>query len=221
MMVAKLSADIVRSTSLEMSDLIELRHKILYFLDEMERKYEGFWGRMVKGDSIECYIPDCDSALRIAILIKLLVKRVVGNNECSDLSKRHGIRFSIGMGNIRYVDRKNDIIDGPAIYISGRNLDAISLEKDYSAIELEGASKDLNSFLDSYVAMISNIVDSYSAKRAEVIFFKLLGYKERDISEKIGVFQSSVNMRATSAQWRLLHSAINDFENLNFEELCG
>lgn len=221
-MNATLSADIVRSTSLRTEDLIDLRKKLLGFFDDLGEDYPGFWGRIVRGDSIECFIPDCQSALRIAVLIKLFIKKQIVHYECSELLQRIGIRFSVGIGEIRYVDRTEDIIDGPAIYISGRNLDAISRENDtYSSIEVDGATRAANCFLDSYVAMIGAIVDAYSSKQAAVVFYKLLGFKEREIGERLGILQSSVNMRAASAKWGLLNTAIKDFENLNIEKLCG
>jgi hypothetical protein len=141
---------------------------------------------------------------------------------CSEMLQKYGIRFSIGMSRKVYENREQDIMDGPAIYISGRNLDAISRRANvYSIIEVDGASEEMNCFLDSYVAMVSNLLDSYSVKKAEVVYYKLLGFKEREISERLGIFQSSVNTRSTNAQWGLLNTAIKDFENMNFERICG
>lgn len=221
-MIATLSADIVRSTSLKTDDLIDLRNRLLVFFDNLEEDYPGFWARIVRGDSIECVIPEYRYALRIAVLVKLFVKIQADKCDCSEMLQRYGIRFSIGMSELRYVDKKNDIIDGPAIYLSGRNLDVIDRKGDvYSIIEVDGATREMNCFVDSYVAMISSLVDSYSAKKAEVVYYKLLGFKEREISERLGIFQSSVNTRSTNAQWGLLNTAIKDFENLNFDRICG
>ena len=88
-----------------------------------------------------------------------------------------------------------------------------------TAFEMEQAPKPLSNLLDSYVAMVSTIVDSYSAKQAEVIFLKLLGFKEKEISDRVGITQSSVNIRATNAQWGLMNTAIKDFEALEIEQL--
>lgn len=221
-MIATLSADIVRSTSLRTDDFIKLRNKMLVFLDDLEAEYQGFWARIVRGDGIECFIPEYWYALRIAVLVKLFVKIQASIYDCSEMLQKHGIRFSIGMGKLKYVSKKDDIIDGPAIYLSGRNLDTIGRGGDFfSVIELASAPRSLNCFVDSYIAMVSNMVDSYSAKQAEVVFYKLRGLKEREISERLGIFQSSVNTRSSKAKWGLLHTAIKDFENMNFEELCG
>ena len=221
-MIATISADIVRSTSLATVDLVELRKSIGRLFDELERAYKGFWARIVRGDSIECFVPRYSDALRIAILIKLFVKMEVSGLDCEEELQRFGIRFSIGIGDIKYADKNDDIIDGPAIYMSGRNLDEISRKGNvFTALQIMNAPESFSNLMDSYVALLSNLVDTYSAKQAEVIFYKLLGYKEVEISEKLGIYQSSVNTRSTNAQWGLVNTAIKDFENLTFKEICG
>ena len=77
----------------------------------------------------------------------------------------------------------------------------------------------MSSVLDVYVALVCNLVDSYSAKQAEVVYYKLLGFREVEISERLGIYQSSVNVRATNAQWGLLNTAIRDFENFDLEKV--
>lgn len=219
-MIATISADIVRSTSMNTEDLIVLRNRLRDLFQDFEEDYPGFWARIVRGDSIECVVPDYNDALRIAILIKLYVKMRVSEFECSEMLQRYGIRFSIGVADIKYADKKEDIINGPAIYLSGRNLDEISRRENVmTAFEIGQAPKPLSNLLDSYVAMVSGIVDSYSAKQAEVVFLKLLGFKEMEISERVGISQSSVNTRAANAQWGLLNTAIKDFEALKIEQI--
>ena len=219
-MIATISADIVRSTSMNTEDLIVLRNRLRYLFQDFEKDYPGFWARIVRGDSIECVVPNYNDALRIAILIKLYVKMRVSEFDCSEMLQRYGIRFSIGVADIKYADKKEDIINGPAIYLSGRNLDEISRRENImTAFEIGQAPKPLSNLLDSYVAMVSGIVDSYSAKQAEVVFLKLLGFKEIEISERVGISQSSVNTRAANAQWGLLNTAIKDFEALKIEQI--
>lgn len=219
-MIATISADIVRSTSMNTEDLIVLRNRLRDLFQDFEEDYPGFWARIVRGDSIECVVPNYNDALRIAILIKLYVKMRVSEFECSEMLQRYGIRFSIGVADIKCADKKEDIINGPAIYLSGRNLDEISRRENImTAFEIGQAPKPLSNLLDSYVAMVSGIVDSYSAKQAEVVFLKLLGFKEMEISERVGITQSSVNTRAANAQWGLLNTAIKDFEALKIEQI--
>ena len=201
--------------------MLVLRERLKRLLDDFEQSYPGFWARIVRGDSIECVVPEYRYSLRIAILIKLFVKILVDGFECHELLHRHGIRFSIGIADISYADKVEDIINGPAIYLSGRNLDDISRRDLFSAFEIEAVPAAFNDCMESYVALLSNLVDSYSAKQAEVVFYKLMGHKEVDISRRLGIYQSAVNMRSTSAQWGLLNTAIKDYEQLDFKELCG
>ena len=221
-MIATISADIVRSTSLKTRDLMALRDKLRGLLDQFEKEYPGFWARIVRGDSVECVVPDYRQALRIAVLIKLFVKVHAAGLDCHELLHRHGIRFSISIGSLDYADKKDDIINGEAIYISGRNLDEISKKSSiFTMFEMARVPRAVNDMMDSYVALLSNLVDSYSAKQAEVVFYKLLGYKETEISERLGIYQSSVNMRSSQAQWGLLRTAIRDFEEMDLESLWG
>lgn len=202
--------------------MLKLRKGLIGLFNELEQDISGFWARIVRGDSIECVVPDYRDSLRIALLLKLFVKMRVAEFECSQMLQRHGIRFSIAAGELKYADKDEDIIDGPAIYLSGRNLDEISRnEVRMSVFDVDEEPRSLSNLLDSYVALVSEMVDSYSAKQATVVYYKLLGFKEVLISERLGIYQSSVNMRATGAQWTLLNQAIRDFESFDFEKVCG
>ena len=221
-MIATISADIVRSTSMGTADLLELRRGLQGLIGDLEEDIPGFWARIVRGDSLECVVPDSRDALRIAILLKLFVKMRVADYNCSEMLQRHGIRFSIAVGDLEYANKNEDIIDGPAIYRSGRNLDEISRKGVRMWIfELDREPRSLSNLMDSYVALICDLVDSYSAKQAEVVYYKLLGFKEVEISGRLGIYQSSVNVRATNAQWGLLNRAIKDFENFDLGKVCG
>lgn len=221
-MIATISADIVRSTSMDTADLLDLRKGLQGLISNLEKGIPGFWARIVRGDSLECVVPDSRDSLRIAILLKLFVKMRVADYNCSEMLQRYGIRFSIAVGDLKYADKDDDIIDGPAIYLSGRNLDEISRKGGLmSAFELDREPRSLSKVLDSYVALVCDLVDAYSAKQAEVVYYKLLGFKEVEISERIGIYQSSVNVRASNAQWGLLNMALKDFENFDLETVCG
>lgn len=202
--------------------MLRLRSGLKGLFDDLGKDIPGFWARIVRGDSLECVVPDYQVSLRIAILLKLFVKIHVVEFNCSEMLRRYGIRFSIAAGNLKYADEEEDIIDGPAIYLSGRNLDEISRKGGRMSIfEVDGEPRSLSSILDSYVALVSDLVDSYSAKQSAVVFYKLLGFKEVEISERLGIYQSSVNVRATNAKWGLLNRAIRDFEGFDLEKVCG
>ena len=62
-MIATISADIVRSTSMNTEDLIALRNKLHGLFLDLEEDYPGFWARIFRGDSIECVVPNYSDAL--------------------------------------------------------------------------------------------------------------------------------------------------------------
>ena len=81
-MKATISADIVRSTSMGTAGLLDLRRGLLGLIRDLEKDIPGFWARIVRGDCLECVIPDARDALRIAILLKLFVKMRVADLDC-------------------------------------------------------------------------------------------------------------------------------------------
>ena len=63
-MYAAISADVVSSTSLSRESMIELNEKLRNCLYILEERYQGFWGRIVRGDSIECIKTDLKMLLK-------------------------------------------------------------------------------------------------------------------------------------------------------------
>ena len=121
MINATISADLVSSTSLSVEELTLLQSEIRHFLDELSKNSQGSnWGRLFKGDSVEIYLLDPNEALRIALLLKALVKKAPvslqsNKNVKRTLFRKYGIRLAIGIGEMRVADQKKDILDGEAI----------------------------------------------------------------------------------------------------------
>lgn len=75
-MYAAISADVVSSTSLSRESMIELNEKLKKCLYILERRYQGFWGRIVKGDSIECVMNRPEDAFEVALILKRGLNRL-------------------------------------------------------------------------------------------------------------------------------------------------
>ena len=54
-----------------------------------------------------------------------------------------------------------------------------------------------------------------------LLIYAISRFREVEISDRLGIYQSSVNVRATNAQWGLLNKAIKDFEDFDLEKVCG
>lgn len=89
----------------------------------LENKFPGFWGRIIKGDYIECLLPSAKDSFRVALIIKSCIKSFpVAESKKKKLFQTYGIRIAVGIGDMRIVDKEHGIMDGEAIYLSGRTL---------------------------------------------------------------------------------------------------
>jgi hypothetical protein len=216
-MYATISADIVSSTSLSLESTIELKQKIGQLLKLLENKYTNFWGRQIKGDYIECFIPNVADSFRIALIIKSYIKSLsLPEVKLNKDFQTYGIRISIGMGAMRLIDRNEDILDGEAIYLSGRAIENMTLNKGTISISINNFlfSSELN-----LIALLTDaLVNNATKKQCEVLFYKLLAMKEEDIAKKLGISQPTVNSHSSSAKWYCIEEALKYFEQIEFED---
>ena len=228
MLNATISADIVSSTSLSVEELTLLQAEIRHFLDELSENSQGNdWGRLFKGDSVEIFLLDPRKALRIALLLKALVKKAPvslksNKNAKRTLFRKYGIRLAIGIGEMRVADQKNDILDGEAIYNSGRLLEGQQkTAKDKPSIKrsLFFGSNDavLNAQMNVILGLLDAILKEMTTRQSEILYYKLLGANEEEIASKLSIKQSAVNQQSNSFSWPSIESAVNYFEKLNFE----
>ena len=224
MVGATISADIVSSTSLSVEELTLLQSEIRRFLDELSEKSQGKdWGRLFKGDSVEIFLHDPQEALRDALLLKTLVKKTFSwgkeINAKRELFRKYGIRLAIGVGEMRTVDKQRDILDGEAIYYSGRLLEKVVKEKATIKRSMLFESSDplLNEELNMMLGMLDVMLRNATSRQNEILYYKLLGKKEKEIASLLSIRQHSVNQQSNAVGWNAIESAVNYFEKLNFE----
>ena len=216
-MYATLSADIVSSTSLSKEGTIDLKQKINSLFQLLEEKFPGFWGRQIKGDYIECFIPKVSDSFRIALIIKSYIKSItLPDIKRSKNFQTYGIRIAIGIGDMRIVDKEEGILDGEAIYLSGRTIENMtSLNRGTLSIQINGDIQ--SSALNTIAVLTDALMNNATRKQNEVLFYKLLSFKEDDIAKILGISQPGVNIHSTSAKWNCIEEALNYFEQINFE----
>ena len=214
-MYATLSADLVSSTSLSISEVILVKQKMEDLFTMFSRKYFGFWGRVVRGDSIECVIPDPKDALRIALLIKMALKSLdINPGDSKKLFQTYGARMVIGMGEMRIVDKIEGVMDGESIYISGRGLDEMGSP---ARGTLKIASKgDMQESLQAVCVLVDAILNNATQRQSEVVYYKLLNKNEQEIADILKIKQSGVNQRSTGAQWYAIDAALKFYEQINW-----
>ena len=212
-----IAADVIDSTSLSRTDLLRLSDEVdRCFADVRYYTPIQFWGRLVKGDTIECCLQDPCMALRLALLIKYRIKSWAGGLSCSTALQDLGIRFSIGIGNMRIVDPQIDVMDGEAIYIAGRNLNRIADTSLTSAFGFVAVDRNFADLINISVSLLDDLINSLSAKQSAVIYHMLLGMNQTEIAKLLFISQSSVNSRAQKAGWRLIVDTLRVYERINF-----
>ena len=216
-----LSGDIISYTSLEASDRKILIEKLEDFLIRLDAKYAIF-SRIIKGDYIECVIPNSEEGLKIALIIKSYIKSLSVLFEKTPetprfkLFKTHGIRIAIGFGELDRYDPINGVMDGEAIYYSGR---AISGNTTYdkkrinikSTLFFTSGEKELNANFEVILNLLDVLLAKATARQCEVLYLKLLGFTEAEISDQLEIGQSAVNQHSTSVGWTAIQSAVQYF----------
>ena len=224
MVRATISADIVSSTALSVEELTLLQSEIRQFLEKLSEKSQGKnWGRLFKGDSVEIFLSDPHEALRTALLLKTLVKKTFSWGKETDakreLFRKHGVRLAIGVGEMRTADRKQDILDGEAIYYSGRLLETQLNPSKGKRTMLFGCNNvTLSEPVDVLLGLLDALFKKTTSNQCEIIYYKLLGKQEEEIAKLLNVKQPAVNKQCNAVSWSAIESAVNYFEKLNFEQ---
>ena len=224
---AVISGDVISFTSLNDPDRYKVENALKEVISELYKKFNGF-GRVIKGDYLEYYLPNPNDALRAALAIKCFLKSIpISKNYSSDkkvkLFMTYAIRLAVGIGKISRFDPKKGIIDGEAIYFSGRTIsENTSHGKGRSFIKetlfIKTYNDDLTSRLEPLFALLDNLLSKTTSKQSEVLYFKLMGLNEEAIALKMKILQPTVNQHSTSAGWNAIEKAVLNFENsINFD----
>jgi len=231
MMHSIISGDIIAYTSLNKNGKELFDHKTVILTKILKDEF-NVYARLIKGDYIECYVPETHEVLRVSLLIKSYIKSIANSiieksdstDERTYFLKKYGIRIAIGIGNLSRLDIKKGIIDGEAIYYSGRLLSKISTS-DKNKISIKNTlyiktyEDELTDEFIPLLNLIDEIFNRSTAKQSEILFYKLLGYDEKRIAKKIKRNQSTINQHSTSAGWNAIEKAVLRFENVVKEKI--
>ena len=213
-MYAAISADIVSSTSLSKDAMIELTEKLKDILCLLEDRYEGFWGRIVRGDSIECIMPKAVDALEIAILLKAFVKSFTPKDgQGLKQFHKYGLRVAIGIGEMKTVDKTLDMLDGEAIYRSGRELDKLVGRSKFSfVLSMENTEKE--TALQLMVSLVNHLLNKATARKCQVLCERILAKDSNEVAQRMGISVSGVNQTLKDIGWELIEQVIDYYRKI-------
>ena len=206
-MYAAISADVVSSTSLSRESMIELNEKLRKCLSILEERYQGFWGRIVRGDSIECIMDRPEDAFEVALILKTWVKSFEPSNKDDKRFNRYGLRIAIGIGEMKTIDRGLDMMDGDAIYRSGRTMDKLVGRAKYSFV-ISMADSEHEQALQVILTLVNQLLNNATARKCETLCERILSSDTSKTAEKMGISVSGVNQTLKDIGWSAIEQAI-------------
>lgn len=218
MKVAVISGDIIAYTALSDKNKQVLESSINELFSKINNKYKAFC-RLVKGDYLECVVEEPQYAFEIALLIKSFIKSLditEKNNKRFKYFKNYGIRIAIGLGELSRYNKKEGIIDGEAIYMAGRKINEESTHNKQRIVIKNtfyfiSKNESLNKLFQTIFSLVDFIMNKATSKQCEIIFYKILGYKEKEIANIVKISQPVVNQHSLSIGWNALEQTINYF----------
>ncbi|MDR2085715.1 MAG: RNA polymerase subunit sigma-70 [Dysgonamonadaceae bacterium] len=220
---ATISADIVSSTSLNVEQRLFLEKELMKLLNILRQTLgtKIFFGRLIKGDYIECVLEEPRLALRVALLMKSFVKSLdmkadkISNKKIKDF-REYGIRIAIGIGELSIWNKRKGIIDGEAIYLSGRAVNEMSLrdKKVKNTLVFKSKNEEWNQSMLPVFDLLDVLFSKYKRAQSQIIFYKLLNKSEKEITGILTKGQSTINQHSTAAGWFAVESAVDYFEKI-------
>lgn len=220
-----ISGDIVSSTSLNDAGKALLEASLRQLLVGLEADF-GVFGRLVKGDYVECVVPDPKQALRVMLAIKAFVKSIEmqPSVHVADASRFkhfavHGIRLAMGYGELARFDPEKGIIDGEAIYWSGRKINEESTHRRQRVtikhtLFFISDNADLNDEMAMVLALLDVLLSKATSKQCLVVYLKLRGCDEAEIATRLDVSQPVVNRHSSALGWHAIDGAVRRFTQI-------
>ena len=226
---AVISGDILASTSLDEVDRLKVFKNTQKLLKEISEKYNAYC-RITQGDYIECATPHSEKALEIALILKSFIKAIpISDNPRYQKDNRvkayktYGIRIAIGYGELLQINPQQKIIDGEAVYLSGRFLKDLSThDKERMTIKTTLNFVSNNNFfndnINALLSLVEVIINRATSKQCDVLFRKLFGQNESEIAHWTKVSQPAVNRHSTSVGWNAIEQAVQFYEKLILQD---
>jgi hypothetical protein len=159
------------------------------------------------------------------LIIKAFIKSISGDEKLYHDDSRfkffkiHGIRLAIGYGELTRFEPAKGIIDGEAIYLSGRRInEELTYNKERIVIKntlfFVSGNEELNREFEPLLALIDVLLSKATAKQCEVLYMKLMDLNEEAIAIKMNIAQPVVNQHSTSVGWNAIEKAVIRFREV-------
>ncbi len=211
---AVLTGDILDMSKLSIPERKVLMKNLDYLFTRLEAKNElqlKIPFEVFRGGSFQGLLDTPAEALRVTLLIRSYLKSEFYSGQNLD------VRIGIGLGTVAYKSPKLSESDGEAFHYSGRVLE--SMKKHPSRIEIQSSWSELDAELNTGLVLLEVITSKWTAAQADIMYLKLLGYTEMNISATLGITQSAVNQRSNAASWNAIERFVKRFYTVVYRQI--
>jgi len=209
-MIAVLTADLIDSSTYKpkfLEQVIEtLQLQFDYFEEKLEEKKSNF--SIYRGDSLQGIINRPEKSLLCSFLLKTALNKLESNQKSNII--KADLKLAIGIGSFDLKREEISESNGEAFQFSGRTLD--KMKAGSRKMMLKTPNMDINAEFNASLALFDFITDRWSTASAEVIYYLLQGFKEKEIAQIVGISQSAVNQRKKTAGWDPISGLLKRFD---------
>lgn len=187
-MIAIIKGDIVSSRKVENSEKWLLPLKGLF---NEWGKSPGQW-EVVWGDSFQLEVDRPEEALKKALRVKALIKKIVSDETNKSLID---VRMAIGIGGKSYTGERITESNGEAFINAGEKFE--ELEKEKFNLLVKSPWPDFDGEMNLFIRLASVFMDKWSVASAELVevVLKHPDYTQNEIGSRLGIKQNSVSGR--------------------------
>lgn len=191
-MIAVITGDIIASRKLVNQEKWLLPLKNLFLTWGESPKY---W-KLERGDFFQVEITNIEDALKKALEIKALIKKVKPIDENKKISTID-VRMAIGIGEKDYSGENISESNGPAFINSGEKFD--TLKKEDITLGIKTPWREFDEDMNLYFKLACTFMDKWTVSSAELMHIILNNpnITQEEIGQKLGIRQNSV-----SGRWR-------------------
>lgn len=196
--IAVITGDVVDSSVLSEAEKRFFQQKIEAF------SCEGILlkPRFYRGDSFQLAV-EPRIALWLALKFRAEIKRWKEAND---------VRISVGIGEAAGWNEDVLLASGTAFERSGKNLDR--LKKLALNIFIATENEELNQEFETYCYMADSIYRNLTAIQANVVYHRLDGLSQNDMSRLLGISQPAVSKSLKAANWLAVEKFLNRYEQI-------
>jgi hypothetical protein len=194
-MIAVIKGDIIASRKLiDQERWLEPLKKLLDSWGSTPQHWELVWG-----DLFQVEIAKPEEALKKALEIKALIKKIAPIDERKKISTID-VKMAIGIGNKTYTGERISESNGPAFIYAGEKFE--ELKKSNANIGVKSPWESFDKEFNLYLKLASIFMDSWTVSSAELVqvVFQNPNLKQAEIGKELGIKQSGV-----SGRWNRAH----------------